>query len=361
MSDDHSLNIVDACRDKLPGFGWRMLSPEERGPRKPPRFLLGPIPEDFADTFFGDEVTPSCGLSTIEAVQFSGDRLLYRDGRHIFIFENGINDFTVNEALGQVNPVRDVVIDEEVVLLCGPGYSMYGHWIVDLMPRIGLLMAAGLDIRTLTYLLPEQLPRFAWDWLEILGIPRANVRTYHVTEDRCHIRKAIIPSNLRGYMRANSLMRDICSSFTRQVVGDRPPTRSHMLYISREHWGNATRRMVNADEIATRMETAGCKIVYPEKLSIREQVELFYDARALIGEYGSGLHSSVFAPADVPVVAFHAAEIHPAFLQSGLCDAKGQDCAYVFGALTGEHPHAFRVSTRDIDRLERFLPYLLKA
>ncbi|WP_415488882.1 glycosyltransferase family 61 protein [Acetobacter sp.] len=354
------LDAAEAVRDNLPGFDWRRLSPEEWSMRRPPRFLLGPVPETFADFFFGDSCAPSCGIYTIQDVSFSGDRLLQKDGVSIMVPLNGIHEASIREVIDHVSPVQERIIDESVVLLCGPAFNMYGHWLVDFLPRLGLLAAAGMAIDQQKYLLPQQLPAFAHTWLELLGIPAENILTYDIERDRCFLKEAIIPSNLRGHMRINTLARDIYAMFTRRVVGNRPPRRTDVLYVSRSNWGNDSRSMTNGVEIEERMKAAGCRVVYPETLSIPEQVELFYDARALIGEYGSGLHASVFAPAKTPVIAFHAAEIHPAFLQSGLCEACGQDCAYIFGALTGEQPHAFHVARENLDRLERFLPSLLQ-
>lgn len=65
--------------------------------------------------------------------------------------------------------------------------------------------------------------------------------------------------------------------------------------------------------------------------SLAEQVALFAAARQIVGEYGSGLHGSMFSPPGTFVCAFRAAALHPGFLQSGLCQALDQKIGYVLG------------------------------
>jgi capsular polysaccharide biosynthesis protein len=76
----------------------------------------------------------------------------------------------------------------------------------------------------------------------------------------------------------------------------------------------------------------GYALVRPETLSMVDQINMFSRAESIVGEYGSALHGSLFAPSKTVVCALRATAHHPGFLQSGLCQAMGQKIGYVFGA-----------------------------
>ena len=76
---------------------------------------------------------------------------------------------------------------------------------------------------------------------------------------------------------------------------------------------------------------SGFVVVHPETLPLADQLGLFAGAGCIVGEYGSGLHGSMFAAPGTLVCALRANAIHPGFLQSGLCQVMDQKVGYVFG------------------------------
>jgi capsular polysaccharide biosynthesis protein len=75
------------------------------------------------------------------------------------------------------------------------------------------------------------------------------------------------------------------------------PQSGRRIYISRfglnaEGW--STRIMVNEAELIERLIAAGFDIVEPQKIPVREQIEIFSSASAVVGPSGSGLFNTVF-------------------------------------------------------------------
>jgi capsular polysaccharide biosynthesis protein len=84
---------------------------------------------------------------------------------------------------------------------------------------------------------------------------------------------------------------------------------------------------------------ANFALVYPEELSLLEQVRLFAGAREIMGEYGSALHGSLFSPEGAVICALRGTGGHPGFLQSGMGMALKQPTGYIFGEADESDPN----------------------
>ena len=334
MTRDY-LYVGDAIAWSLSGFSYEEAAPVEKHLRPSPSLLLGPVPPEFGSWYYGDRQAPSVGLFRIAGVSLQGDRILCRDGKTVCIEQNGMHPQAI-EAAPAVTAPATASHHGEVVLLCGPAYRMYGHWLVDFLPRLHVLTHFGLDLRSLTCLLPDDVAPFARQWLRLLGIADHQITTYDVRAETCHIAHALIPTAFRGDGRANTLLRAASRSLTKAVLGDAHPGATRRLFVSRRNWGNDSRTLTNALEIEERLAADGFEIVYPEEMSIPAQVRMFSEARMLVGEYGSGLHNSIFCGPEATVIALRGTAGHPGFLQSGLCAALRQRMGYVFCGTSDE-------------------------
>ncbi len=355
MTSDY-LYVGDAIAWSLPGFSWEEAAPVEKHLRPPPSLLLGPVPREFGGWYYGDRQAPSVGLFRISEVSLQGDRVLRRDNRTVCIEQNGMHPQAIEAAAPMAAPATESR-HGEVVLLCGPAYRMYGHWLVDFLPRLHVLTHLGLDLRTLAYLLPDDIAPFARQWLRLLGIADQQVTTYDACTETCHVAQALVPTAFRGDGRANTLLASAARSLVTAGLGtaatpghagmhgNTPPRR---LFVSRRNWNNDSRTLTNAVQVEAQLAEDGFEIVYPEEMSIPDQVRMFSEAGMLVGEYGSGLHNSIFCGPDATVVALRGTAGHPGFLQSGLCAALGQRMGYVFCG-TGDEQGRQRLVMADED------------
>ena len=324
------LYVGDALREGRPGVAYEPAAPVQRHLRTSPRLLLGPVPRSFGEWHYGDRQAPAVGLYRIDDLTLQADRVLIQDGRTLCIEQNGIHPHSIEQASTGRSSERTTGIDEEVVLLCGPAYQMYGHWLIDFLPRLHVLTHLGMDLGSLTYLLPHNIMSFSRRWLALLGIGDDRIRSYDTVTETCRIRRALVPTAFRGNGRASPLLGAAAQAFKTTIIGTPSLPRTRDLFVSRRQWANTSLSMVNADWAERRLQAIGFEIVFPEELPIDEQVRLFAQARMVVGEYGSGLHNSIFCGPGSLVVNFRGTEGHPGFLQSGLCEALGQDVGYVF-------------------------------
>ena len=70
------------------------------------------------------------------------------------------------------------------------------------------------------------------------------------------------------------------------------------LYFSRTKLGRNVRLVINESKLEERLSNLGFAIVYPEKLSLRQQIHLVNKHEVIIGTKGSALHNIIFDISD---------------------------------------------------------------
>jgi len=68
-----------------------------------------------------------------------------------------------------------------------------------------------------------------------------------------------------------------------------------VIYISKSRFGANPAGLSNEAELAAALERRGVPIVYPENMSIPEQVALFRRSKRILGQVGSAFHTEIFS------------------------------------------------------------------
>ncbi len=313
------------------------LSPATHSLPAPPRFLFGDCPAALASFFYGRSRLPPSGVFAATGMEVSEGLLLRAEDTLVEAPALNWQVAHVEQAVAryglpgpQARPRR---IEGGCALIVTPGYPIYGHWLVDMLPRLGLLEAAGHDLDSLTYIVADDTPRFGLELLRLAGIgPERLVRLEPGRPVRPDtLLMPTFPHNGRQFMPLMAhatavLRRRVEARFGPLEIGGYPTS----ILISRHGVGG--RRMENREQYEAMAEAHGFAIVAPETMPMLEQFRLFAGAREILGEYGSALHSSLFSPAGTVVCALRGTQEHPAFIQSGIGDALDQPTGYVLGA-----------------------------
>lgn len=295
---------------------------------------------DAQDATWKSERSPEYSLGPIGCwflrdLEISGSGYLFQRGRFVREFVN-ISDAALRW-LGDPgvddNPLHHprtnrMVIDDPALLVFGPGWGTYGHWLLDFLPRIFLaqqLLGAALDDFVLP--LPEDSPDWVVPMMQYFcGIDPGRVRHYSRYDDLLVCRRVCLPSYAHDGMYApHPLMR----VFYEQFGNPGAPRLKRRICISRrnqEGHGAGSRRKFEVREIMEQMAIArGFEIVQPETLSFPDQIELFRSANCILGEHGSGMHGAVLAdPGTVVAVVrspqrAHQLKIAAAFEHQFIC------------------------------------------
>jgi GT2 family glycosyltransferase/capsular polysaccharide biosynthesis protein len=333
------------------------VAPVSRSAPLEPNFILGPLSDPLMQCYFADDTALSVGCYELKNVGVTSHGLLVRDGALLVCEQLSLGEAAIAEA-GQYGNIcakdrYSRLVDGPVVSLAGPGHLIYGHWLVDFLPKLYLLHKTGSDPFRVRYIIPGNTPDFALSWLRLLGIADSQIIRFDPYSEVVGVRDLIVPTMLRTNGRTHPLFRPAIEYLRSLIPGGdhrRPGARDadRNLFVARGGPGPESRKLLNRRAIEQLAADAGLEIIRPEVFSLMDQLAMFAGAKRIVGEYGSGLHGSLFAPPGSMVCALRAAARHPGFLQSGLCQAMDQKIGYVFGA-AGEHDVAQEFSIGEDD------------
>jgi capsular polysaccharide biosynthesis protein len=329
-----------------------LLPPSQEAP-PPPRFIYGIMPPDVAITYFGRHSLPQTGVYSARNITVGAGPCLYHDndmlvGPEIHLHAANIEEAAARYGLsGRPDAVRKV--EGPHALIVGPGYQIYGHWMAEILPKLGLLRSAGLDLDKLRFLLPHDTPAFALEMLRLLGFEENQLEPFGGPFGSVTVSDFFATSFLHNAVRYVGLLKEsvdllrdrVERRFGRLARGENP-TR---LCVARRGGNRASlsRAMIEAE-----CANAGFRVITPEALPLLDQWRLFADARQIIGEYGSALHGAIFSAAGSVVCGIRGSGFHPAFIQSGMGEQLLQPTGYVFGVNEGDDTGPFHVNQRDL-------------
>ena len=111
-----------------------------------------------------------------------------------------------------------------------------------------------------------------------------------------------------------------------------PPSRR--IYISRNQFKH--RQMENESDVFAALQPLGFEMVQPERLSMREQIQLFASAECVIATAGAALTNLLFCKAGAKVIEIRPAEaVDPFFI--GMSSQLGLEHSFLEGGQPGVH------------------------
>jgi capsular polysaccharide biosynthesis protein len=186
--------------------------------------------------------------------------------------------------------------------------------------------------------------------LDLVGITADRRVVYDYETDLVSAEVLFIPTMVRQSCRTAPLFKQAVE-FARRLIWERHPqpavTTGRRIFVSRANAKRSegrrpVRTLMNRADIEAMAERAGFAVVHPETMPLLQQFAMFREAEAVIGEYGSALHSSIFSERQPIVCALQGAGPFATYLQSGIGHALGQPTGYVFGREVDED-RAFRI------------------
>lgn len=313
-----------------------------------PRFLFGTFPEPLARMYYGQHHLGAMGVYKMRGFEVIGPYGFWQNGEPYCCPEGNIHQSHALETVDRLDPVgitkRRKFVTGTAAHIAGPGYTVFGHWLSDFLPKLFLFELAGYDLQSLKFLVPQDTPRFGLLWLELLGIPAQNLLLYDPHLERVWVEELLLPTILHNGVRASTLLSGAARLLQERAARCLPEgsrvEQGRRLFVSRSK-SSQSRPLQNRERIEEIARNNGLELVYPETLSLLDQTQLFASAALVVGEYGSALHGTLFSPPGTIVCALRGSLQHPGFIQSGMGYALGQPTGYVIGA-TDESDHEGR-------------------
>jgi len=199
------------------------------------------------------------------------------------------------------------------------GAHCYYHWMLDLLPKLGLLEKAGVALSSIDYFLVREMNgSFHKETLERLGIDRSRIiETKNDSYLQC---ERLLSVELNNGI--NMKMNRFVPTWMKHLYPPQYPIGERIkLYISRPK--GVRRGIANEAELLPLLEEAGYTVSTMEGMSVAAQAQLLARADVLISPHGGALTNMVFCRPGIRVVELFGRHVYPFYY--GLAQMCGHD------------------------------------
>lgn len=186
-------------------------------------------------------------------------------------------------------------------MLSGAGATNnYGHWLIDVLPRIHLLKESGLFDKVDWFLVPRYQIDYQIDSLRLLGIGPEKI--IECTSD-LHLEADYLIASTHPRSQYSFLIPDWVYTFLRHSFLSHQPDTSYyppLVYISRRD--SNIRQALNEPKLIALLTNYGFQTFTLASLPFIEKVRLFASAEVVIAVSGAGLANLFFCKPGTQVI-----------------------------------------------------------
>lgn len=281
-----------------------------------------------------DEVLPSVGWSFASAsdVTVRADYMPYVD-------ERCVNDIPYASSytklwydqdnirhMGFIYDVRGIKIVREAYLVSHFNMRTYGHFLMEVLPK--LFVAKALHARGMTA--PILLPTIEPWMLDILEtvVPEMDVVTYDPKQEVALVQNGYIPTlplsvNFVLHPDLSEPIQDmsrVCYERALATGLELPES----IFLTRQGI-RSFRKLSNETELGDIARQHGFSVINPLMFPWWQQVAMFHTARNGVGEFSSALHNAMFSFGGRRVLAFNYVNS----IQASICRTVGNVIGYI--------------------------------
>jgi capsular polysaccharide biosynthesis protein len=222
-------------------------------------------------------ILPGCRLATGGGVVVTGDGALVMES--LWDEEHYRREF-LDRPVRLPRPAR---LRGEHASLISLWYANYYHWMLDALPRLASLEAAGMD--RVPLVVPRPLSRFQRESLALLGVTDNRLTPFAREHIAPHtLIWAPAPAHI-GHATPEVV------AWLRRRLGQGRNEGRRRLYVARA----GARRVVNDAQVTEVVRRHGFEVIRPERMALREQIRAFGSAEAVVAPHGAGLTNIVFS------------------------------------------------------------------
>lgn len=305
------------------------ILPSETYHLEPPHVV-----QDDCQNIDNDKVMKSSEVKFVEVhdskVYFTGNRLLVRAPGGEVVSRYGITDEEFHELpWTEYRGLRGT----SLMLGNSAGAHCYYHWMLDLLPKLGLLKKAGITLSSIDHFLVREMNgSFHKETLEKLGIDSSRVvETKNDTHIEC---ERLLMLNLDNGV--NMKMNRLIPTWMKHLYPpEHPIGRRIKLYISRPT--GVRRGVANEQALLPILRREGYTVASMEGLSVNEQAQLLARADVVISPHGGALTNMVFCQPGIKIVELFGRHVYPFY--------------YGLAQMCGHEYHAVLENSDDYPRL----------
>jgi capsular polysaccharide biosynthesis protein len=203
-------------------------------------------------------------------------------------------------------PVR--VIERPCVPLVGHGTYIYGHFLLEMLPRLLVARAAlaGTGLRPSILLSVDSPPWLLKILTNDLRVSHSDLEFFDPATERIELRKAILPELLYNDDGFHPVTAKMVAQLSDELASE-PNSTAQRIFVSRVGFINQRhdqRKCLNEPALARIAEREHGFVPVPiETLPWAQQVGVFLSSRVVAGLFGSGLHNAFFSPSGTRIGA----------------------------------------------------------
>jgi capsular polysaccharide biosynthesis protein len=207
----------------------------------------------------------------------------------------GTNQFTFK---AEAEAVSDEV--DDAVVVSGPGYEVFGHHLLDYMPRNWMIETLGLAKDRIV------MRQRMSTWATQLTLPLRDTSADRILDRNDHVRaRNLVVTTVPKY----AAWIDCNYGFEPiRIVRDHYAATSSVkidkLCVSRSKWA-ANARIEGSLKWDAHFIGQGFNVVHPQDWDVATQIAVFRGARQFAGLDGSGLHTALFSEAPEKMIVVH--------------------------------------------------------
>ncbi len=227
---------------------------------------------------------------------------VYKDGRLVSeaAYRRGPGDMLVGQAAeNHTQPVA--VAPDDTYVYGGTVQPHIGHFLLSTLSWF------WTDRRDAKIVLHGYVPAAALFTLpfvqQIFGALGLTPDHFVHFDQPTRIRRLIVPAPSFIERRlAHTVFGELCTGIGETLLAGRPRQSGPPVYLSKERLAAGIWRIGNEAALSERLAAAGVETIFPETLSLAEQIDLFR-SRTVIGTMSSALHLSLFSPEPANMIA----------------------------------------------------------
>lgn len=258
---------------------------------------------------------------------------------------------------GHPFPGEPVEVEGRLGVLASRGDHNYYHFLIDVLPRVGVLeQAPDIELPSRWYV-PASTP-VQRDFLDLMGI----TAEHRIDSDEApHVRaECLVVPGLPSVVKEKNPPWVVEFLRSRLMKDAQPPPLSqrHPVYITRTAGAN-NRAVRNQPAVLRRLERRGFEVVDPSTLTAAQQIESFRSASVIVCAHGAALANLVFAsPGSAVIELFPAGGVLPDYWR--LASSAGLTYRYLSSwSRTGRPSRRTKLIVSDIEVDIPALDYLL--
>ncbi|MBN9378538.1 MAG: hypothetical protein BGO14_08570 [Chlamydiales bacterium 38-26] len=200
----------------------------------------------------------------------------------------------------------EVFLRGKTLVLCSQEPDVFGSWIFRILPKLNA--AQRLELKY-DQILIEPHERLI-EYFELMGVdPRLIVK--HNRYYSYKLEHAIIPSLQNSQLYLDDETQQFYSTLRQKFGGVR--LEGNKLFVSRRKHASVNmnyRVLKNEEELEQALLKEGFISVYPEHLSVKDQIKFFSSASMIVGPSGSALFNCVYCQPNVPIIDIESQPFH---------------------------------------------------